>query len=492
MAEENAEQKKLPQRNYGNVIISLENCIFDKEKLKSTASKIDGLSFETEVNLRILGCEYIQIAGILLRLPQARLCEVAMATGQVLFQRFYYSKSFVKHNMETVAMACINLASKIEEAPRRLRDVINVFHHIKLKNSGKTLEPMVLDAKYITLKNNVIKAERRVLKELGFCVHVKHPHKIALEKIAVGKFMMRNYMNDSLRTDVFVRYSPETIACACIYLSARQLSVVLPSDPDWYGLMNATEEQMQEISLTILKLYTHKRKLYSELEREVERCRATLQAAKMKAKGLLNTEGINSAAGTPTSFSPHSSSAQNSPKVKTESPALPNSYKVGNNTVTEENNGASSVSVKNENGKIPVIKKSSKSRSPSRSVSSGRSSKSSRSRSRSKERDRKSGRSKPKEKRRKRDDSGARHHHSRSRKRKYSHSPSRSRSRSRSRSNSYDRHRKYHRRSPHRDSRSDKHYHRDRSRSRSRSYERVSDKYRKVPKHESSRGKDRR
>lgn len=28
------------------------------------------------------------------------LFQVAMATGQVLFQRFYYSKSFVKHNME--------------------------------------------------------------------------------------------------------------------------------------------------------------------------------------------------------------------------------------------------------------------------------------------------------------------------------------------------------------------------------------------------------
>jgi len=26
--------------------------------------------------------------------------QVAMATGQVMFQRFYYSKSFVKHNME--------------------------------------------------------------------------------------------------------------------------------------------------------------------------------------------------------------------------------------------------------------------------------------------------------------------------------------------------------------------------------------------------------
>ena len=29
--------------------------------------------------------------------------QVAMATGQVLFQRFFYSKSFVKHNMEVSA-----------------------------------------------------------------------------------------------------------------------------------------------------------------------------------------------------------------------------------------------------------------------------------------------------------------------------------------------------------------------------------------------------
>ena len=34
-------------------------------------------------------------------------------------------------------------------------------------------------------------------------------------------------MNDSLRTDVFVRYAPETIATACIYLSARKLKVIL-------------------------------------------------------------------------------------------------------------------------------------------------------------------------------------------------------------------------------------------------------------------------
>ena len=40
---------------------------------------------------------------------------------------------------------------------------------------------MVLDQHYISLKNQVIKAERRVLKELGFCVHVKHPHKVNIK-----------------------------------------------------------------------------------------------------------------------------------------------------------------------------------------------------------------------------------------------------------------------------------------------------------------------
>lgn len=63
--------------------------------------------------------------------------QTAIATGQVLFQRFYYCKSMIRQPMEPTAMACIYLASKIEEAPRRIRDVVNVFHHIKLHRAGK-------------------------------------------------------------------------------------------------------------------------------------------------------------------------------------------------------------------------------------------------------------------------------------------------------------------------------------------------------------------
>lgn len=51
------------------------------------------------------------------------------------------------------------------------------FTLIPLKT--RSASSLILDQNYINTKNQVIKAERRVLKELGFCVHVKHPHKVS-------------------------------------------------------------------------------------------------------------------------------------------------------------------------------------------------------------------------------------------------------------------------------------------------------------------------
>ncbi|XP_074654059.1 cyclin-L1-like isoform X2 [Tubulanus polymorphus] len=275
------------KRDFSRVILTLDNVLIPAEKLQPTPSMNDGLDTEIEIDLRILGCELIQTAGILLKLPQ-----VAMATGQVIFQRFYYSKSFVKHNMEVVAMACINLASKIEESPRRMRDVMNVFHHIKQVRSQKKIHPLILDSNYINLKNQVIKAERRLLKELGFCVHVKHPHKIIVMFLQVleceqnqGLVQLAwNYMNDSLRSNVFVRYPPETIACACIHLAARQIQMPLPSNPPWYAIFDADETDITEICLTILRLYSRAKPNMDLLEKAVNDIKKIQSEAKMKMK----------------------------------------------------------------------------------------------------------------------------------------------------------------------------------------------------------------
>ncbi|XP_043917808.1 cyclin-L1-like isoform X1 [Protopterus annectens] len=307
MAAVPAEGILIGDKMYSSVEITLKNCVIPEERVQFTASMVDGLDLEVETDLRIVGCELIQAAGILLKLPQ-----VAMATSQVLFQRFYYSKSFVKHIMEIVAMACVHLASKIEEAPRRVRDVVNVFHHLRQVRERKKSAPMPLDASYINLKNQVIKAERRVLKELGFCVHVQHPHKIIVMYLQVlecerNQHLVQtswNYMNDSLRSDVFVRFHPETIACACIYLAARALEIPLPSRPHWFLLFGANEEDIQDVCHRILKLYTRKKADLAYLEKKVEERKMALEEAKAKAKGLLpdGTPALENTAG----FSPSS------------------------------------------------------------------------------------------------------------------------------------------------------------------------------------------
>lgn len=61
--------KTIP-KPYGNVVLTLKNCLLPEEKLSPTPSQLDGLDRETETDLRILGCELIQTAGILLKLPQ--------------------------------------------------------------------------------------------------------------------------------------------------------------------------------------------------------------------------------------------------------------------------------------------------------------------------------------------------------------------------------------------------------------------------------------
>ncbi|OQV12962.1 Cyclin-L2 [Hypsibius exemplaris] len=290
------------QRTFGRVVISLENLILPDERLHPTPSMVEGLDGRTEWFLRRLGCDLIQHAGILLKLPQT-----AMATAQVLYQRFYHIKSFLRHDYFTIAIACIYLASKVEEFPKRLRDIINVFTHVRQTLCNEPIEPMILDYGYVNLKNQVIKCERRLLKELGFCVHVKHPHKLicmylqVLELDRNNTFVQRawNYMNDSLRTDLFVRFSPEAVACGCIFLTARKLQVPLPQNISWSSLFGVTKENMEEIATSILLLYSIKLPPVLEIEGKITAMRKAMDTA--RSKGPLGIVIDQETGGTPDS-----------------------------------------------------------------------------------------------------------------------------------------------------------------------------------------------
>lgn len=94
------------------IYCNLDNFHVSKEDLKNSPSRYDGVSEEADIELRNFGTTLIQEGGTLLDVPQ-----VVMATGQVLFHRFYCKKSMAKYNVEVrrchmVSTACQDVMSQ--------------------------------------------------------------------------------------------------------------------------------------------------------------------------------------------------------------------------------------------------------------------------------------------------------------------------------------------------------------------------------------------
>jgi hypothetical protein len=58
---------------FGHIRLDISNSVLPLDKLSPTPSGKDGLSEEVEMQIRSFGCELIQLAGKLLKLPQVRL-----------------------------------------------------------------------------------------------------------------------------------------------------------------------------------------------------------------------------------------------------------------------------------------------------------------------------------------------------------------------------------------------------------------------------------
>jgi hypothetical protein len=58
--------------DYGSIVLSLNHVVLPSEKLypNPTPSMIEGLPYDVEYDLRLIGCELIQTACLLLKLPQ--------------------------------------------------------------------------------------------------------------------------------------------------------------------------------------------------------------------------------------------------------------------------------------------------------------------------------------------------------------------------------------------------------------------------------------
>lgn len=234
---------------------------YDKKDLKVTPSIQDGISFETERRYRKEGARFIMNCG-----TQMGLGHNTMATGVVYFHRFYMFHTFKSFPRYVTACCCLLLAGKVEETPKKCRDII------------RTARNLLTDAQFFSFgddpKEEVMTLERILLQTIKFDLQVEHPYSFLLKyakcikgdqsKLQKMVQMAWNFVNDSLSTVVCLQWEPEIIAVALIHLASKlsKFTVVdwvgrQPSHLRWWDMFvsDVTMEILEDICHQVLDLY---------------------------------------------------------------------------------------------------------------------------------------------------------------------------------------------------------------------------------------------
>jgi len=245
-------------------------------QIQSTPSAQDGVPHAIEEDLRAYGCKLIHQAGILLNQKQ-----VAVATAQILLQRFFYVSSLKQFGVADIGMGALYLSSKLEECPVRMRDLINVYdlllqraaHTVASTSASSQHRPSefkytpmsYFGSTFYDLKEALVVSEMQILKRLGFDVQVVLPYGTLVNYMRLLGLTNRNeavsmawgYLNDALQTPVYALYPVPTVVSAAILLTTRQLGVSLPSSPDncWWELFDVDWEDLWSVCGHIMRLY---------------------------------------------------------------------------------------------------------------------------------------------------------------------------------------------------------------------------------------------
>ncbi|GAA5856633.1 hypothetical protein JCM9279_006013 [Rhodotorula babjevae] len=239
-----------------------------------TPSALDGVPAELERDLRAYGALLIQQAGIMLKASQ-----VVMATAQVLFQRFWFVTSLKHFGIRDVGMGALFLASKLEEAPLRIRDIVNCFSYLDGLVAfcstppyppAATFEAYVpmdyFATEFYDLKDAMVIAEMQILKRLAFQTQCGLPYGhlvnyLQVLELAGEKDLVRRcwgICNDLLQTAAPALYPQSTLALTSIYLATRLSSppIALPLEPvPWWTHFDTTEDDIADCADMLLRLY---------------------------------------------------------------------------------------------------------------------------------------------------------------------------------------------------------------------------------------------
>ncbi|XP_063381674.1 cyclin-K [Cydia fagiglandana] len=235
---------------------------YDKKDLQNTPSFRDGITTETENRYRKEGARFIIDTG-----SKMDLGYNTVATGVVYFHRFYMFHSFRTFPRYITACCCLFLAGKVEETPKKCKDII------------KVAKSLLTEQKFASFgedpKEEVMTLERILLQTIKFDLQVEHPYGYLLkyakclkgDKAKLQKMvqMAWTFVNDSLCTTLCLQWEPEVIAVALMFLAGKlsKFEVVdwngrIPKHTAWWDMFveDVTMELLEDICHQVLDLYS--------------------------------------------------------------------------------------------------------------------------------------------------------------------------------------------------------------------------------------------
>ncbi|XP_038841629.1 cyclin-Q [Salvelinus namaycush] len=216
-----------------------------------------------EIKTHFRVCRFIMETGVKLGMRS-----VPVATACVLYHRFFQCVSVTVYEPYLVAMSCVYLAGKVEEQHLRTRDIINVCHRYFHSSS----EPLNCDGEFWDLRDSVVQCELLVLRQLNFHVSFRHPHKYLLHYLLSVKSLVNRHawsrtpvaettwalLRDCYHGTMCVRYAPQHIAIATLYLALLSYGVEVPvGEREWWQVLceDITKEHIDAIISDLLHLY---------------------------------------------------------------------------------------------------------------------------------------------------------------------------------------------------------------------------------------------
>lgn len=173
------------------------------------------------------------------------------------------------HSVQIVATVSMFLASKAEETPRWLSDLVVVAYKIVYKWDPSA--PLRIRQKDIYDKENesVVAGERMLLVTVAFDLNIEHPYKAlvaAMKRLEISnKDMVKiawNFVNDWLCTTLCLQYKPHYIAAGSMFLAAKFLKVKLPAEKGnpWWMQFDVAPKQLEEVIQKMLQMLEQNQK----------------------------------------------------------------------------------------------------------------------------------------------------------------------------------------------------------------------------------------